>query len=150
MTANVKNDCTCDLASCDTCWTRLADRMWPDDAPHSIDPAGWGVFVDEVGINACRAGRDWWAAFAIRFGTSERITVLDICIAGIHGHVACDSKADAEQLRQQMLDNGVHPKCVAVRTLEACRRTMRVRHAARYDHEDGCEYCVVPQEAVSR
>jgi hypothetical protein len=58
-------------------------------------PDDWGVWVNEVRINATRQGADWWFLFASRFERTPRMSCLDMCIAGALWHVACDTKQNA-------------------------------------------------------
>lgn len=94
-------------------------------------PAGdWGVFVDEVKLNAIGgSGIEWWSLFWQRFEAAGRITGLTLSIAGGHWHVACDSEEDAASLLGLMTANGVHPKCVKVAGLASCVRTAEAKRA---------------------
>lgn len=119
--------------------TRHDKRMTPAET----EPEQWGVFVDEVKLNAVSGpGADWWALWAARMerGTS-RVIILDICIAGAWLHVACDDQEHAEWLHEHMVASGMHPRTVAVKTLAACRKAVRSRHGRYVEHEGGCAYC---------
>ena len=99
------------------------------------EPDGWGVFVDEVKLCAIGGdGAEWWTLFWRRFEPAGRIAMLVLSIAGGHWHVACDSKADAAALVQLMTARGVHPKCVKVATLSACRKAAADRQAREDAH----------------
>jgi len=90
-----------------------------------VSTAGdWGVFVDEVKLFAIRGdGSDWWALYSAR-QPAERLTCLRVTLGGCQWHVACDSQDDAEMLLAVMTERGVHPKCVKVARLSACRRAV--------------------------
>jgi hypothetical protein len=90
-------------------------------------PDDWGVWVDEVKINATGKGGDWWALFDARFAGTGRITRLITSIAGGHHHVACDSREDAAALMETMSAQGIHPKCLRVARLSACRQAEQRR-----------------------
>lgn len=82
----------------------------------------WGVFVDELRILATGSpGADWWALYLLR-QPHGRVTYLAITPSGGHVHVACDSKDDAELLRETIAGSGINPKFLKTATLESCRK----------------------------
>lgn len=88
----------------------------------ATEATDWGVHVNECAAFATRTGADWWALFWSRHATTGRLTDLGQSIAGGLWHVACDTKEDAESLREHMVTQGVPASAVAVRRLAKCKR----------------------------
>jgi hypothetical protein len=84
------------------------------------------VWVNECGIFAHGPGADRWAMFWVR-ANPARIATLEASIGGGIHHVACASKEDAEQLRDSMVEMGIHPKFVKVQRLAAAKKAAEAR-----------------------
>ena len=74
-------------------------------APPSAPAA---VRVNEVVVHLYtpRATADWWALFRAR-GPAARFTIVTTSIPGDLVDVACDDRADAEWLRDHMIEQGI-------------------------------------------
>jgi hypothetical protein len=82
----------------------------------------WGVYVNEVSINATRQGIEWWTAFSARFEGTGRMTCLTPSIAGSAWHVACDNELDAGWLAWEMVEeHGIPKRAVKVKRLSQCQ-----------------------------
>lgn len=66
------------------------------------------VRVNEVVVNLYtpRETANWWALFRAR-GPAGRFTVVTAAIPGDLVDVACDDRADAEWLRDHMIEQGI-------------------------------------------
>jgi hypothetical protein len=66
------------------------------------------VRVNEVVVNLYtpRATADWWALYRAR-GPAARFTIVTTSIPGDLVDVACDDRADAEWLRNHMIEQGI-------------------------------------------
>jgi hypothetical protein len=71
--------------------------------------------VNECKIWASLLGADWWCEWRARMEPIGRITVITPSIGGDLVHVACDSREDADWLRNHMISfGGVHKNAVRV------------------------------------
>lgn len=94
----------------------------------ATEPTDWGVWVNEVGINAQCGGRDFWADFWLR-ANPKIMTTLTLSIAGGHFHVATPTEEDADFMRDYMIDKGIHKTFVKVQRLSAAQAAQRRREA---------------------
>ena len=76
---------------------------------------GWCLEVNEARIWATDQGAQWWDTWRIRMEPVGRITVLTHSLGGDLVRVACDSKPDAEWLRDHMTGfAGIHASAVKI------------------------------------
>jgi hypothetical protein len=62
----------------------------------------WCLEVNEARIWATQSGGEWWNPWRLRMEPLGRVTVLVASLGGDRVRVACDSKDDAEWLRDHM------------------------------------------------
>jgi hypothetical protein len=101
----------------------------------------WGVVVNEVKINATGCGANWWAEMSARMVHTGVLIELDApAIVGGTQFMRCDDRESAEFAAKHIGEH-THPTAAQASTLAAARKSIRTRHAKRYDHERGCMYC---------
>lgn len=66
--------------------------------------------VNEAVIWATARGSEWWNLWRIRMEPVGRITIITAGLGGDLVHVACDTKEDAEWLRDHMISFAGVPK----------------------------------------
>lgn len=107
----------------------------------------WVVEVNEVLLNsiADRTGAEWWALWrAAPFEAFQRrIHIRAVAIPGDLVYVEWDSKAQAIEWRDYMVENGCHPKAVKVGHLITCNGCGRKRPFWASLHRGGlrCKEC---------
>lgn len=83
----------------------------------------YGLLVKDIKILACRQGVDWWLTFRSRFEPSGRVIPIPGTATpqGDHAWVLCgdpvdgsDSRAEAQELLDLMVANGVHKAALKV------------------------------------
>jgi hypothetical protein len=84
----------------------------------------WGVLVNETGIFATRGGSDWWMQPWANFSTRPNWTTFDAGAMGGWHHIAYGSRDDAEFARGHMIEKGIAPSFLTVRTLASARKTV--------------------------
>lgn len=106
--------------------TAAQDALFAIPKPAPPTPNDWGVWVNECGIFTHGPGADHWAMFWVR-ANPARITTLETSIGGGIHHVACDSKEDAEELCDAMIEMGMHSRFLKVQRLAAAKKTAEAR-----------------------
>lgn len=86
------------------------------DIPASPPPAApAAVRLNEVVVNLYtpRETANWWALFRAH-GPAERFTLVTASTPGDLVDVACDNRADAEWLRDHMIERGIPKTAIKV------------------------------------
>ena len=96
----------------------------------------WGLIVDEVLLNATGSpARGWWFPHAASLEGRGRARQLAICPTGAVTEYGPWDKDDAEFMRDHMIERGMHPKVLKLRTwmpeLPECSRAGRCKRCGR-------------------
>lgn len=92
----------------------------------AAEATDWGVLVNECKVFATQRGGEWWLPFLLRFEGTGRMTCLEMSIAGGRWHVACDTREDAQSLKDLMTSSGVPASAVTVKRLALCKQKVAV------------------------
>ena len=103
--------------------------------PPPAAPPQWGLIVDEVLLNATGSpARGWWFPHAASLEGRGRARQLAICPTGAVTEYGPWDKDDAEFMRDHMIERGMHPKALKLRTwmpesrrVQPCRAVQTLR-----------------------
>jgi hypothetical protein len=86
-------------------------------AKRQAKPDEFGLIVNEVMLNSLGSdARAWWFEHSMRFEARGAARILAICIAGALVEIGPFPKDDVEFMRDHMIEHGVHPNVLKIRS----------------------------------